>query len=93
VDILKNEPRLGVFGQASSAEEALGGIPGLKPDLVLLNFTVPGMNGQDLIERLRSKWLTLWQKNCCWISVRGRMAESGLWSAGRLIGWVIVAQG
>src|ERR1017187_10489108 len=56
VEILKSEPGLAVCGQAGSAEEALRDIPRLKPDLVLVDITLPGMSGLDLIKRLRPKY-------------------------------------
>jgi DNA-binding NarL/FixJ family response regulator len=56
VDILKSEPDLAVCGQAGSAEEALRQIPKLAPDLVLVDITLPGMSGLDLIKRLRPKY-------------------------------------
>jgi DNA-binding NarL/FixJ family response regulator len=56
VEILKSEPGLAVCGQAASAEEALRAIPGLKPDLVLVDITLPGMSGLELIKRLRRKY-------------------------------------
>jgi DNA-binding NarL/FixJ family response regulator len=56
VDILKGEPGLTVCGQTGSAEEALRDIPGLKPDLVLVDITLPGLSGLDLIKRLRPKY-------------------------------------
>jgi len=56
VEMLKSEPGLAVCGQAGSAEQALRDIPGLKPDLVLVDITLPGMSGLDLIKRLRPKY-------------------------------------
>ncbi len=56
VEIIKGEPGLAVCGQAGSAEEALRDIPGLTPDLVLVDITLPGMSGLDLIKRLRPKY-------------------------------------
>jgi DNA-binding NarL/FixJ family response regulator len=55
VEILKSEPGLAVCGQVGSAEDALRDIPGLKPDLVLVDITLPGMSGLELIKRLRPK--------------------------------------
>jgi DNA-binding NarL/FixJ family response regulator len=49
VEILKSEPNLTVCGQAASAEEALRDIPRLKPDLALVDITLPGMSGLELI--------------------------------------------
>jgi DNA-binding NarL/FixJ family response regulator len=59
VEILKSEPGLAVCGQAGSAEEALRDIPGLAPDLVLVDITLPGMSGLELIKRLRPKFLKI----------------------------------
>jgi DNA-binding NarL/FixJ family response regulator len=56
VEILNSEPGLAVCGQAGSAEEALRDIPCLKPNLVLIDITLPGMSGLDLIKRLRAKY-------------------------------------
>jgi DNA-binding NarL/FixJ family response regulator len=56
VEILKSEPNLTVCGQAASAEEALRDIPRLKPDLALVDITLPGMSGLELIKRLRPKY-------------------------------------
>jgi DNA-binding NarL/FixJ family response regulator len=56
VNILKSEPGLAVCGQAGSAAEAWRAIPGLKPDLVLVDITLPGIGGLDLIKRLRAKY-------------------------------------
>ena len=56
VEILKSEPGLAVCGQAGSAEDALRDIPRLTPDLVLVDITLPGMSGLELIKRLRPKY-------------------------------------
>ncbi|MGO8700091.1 MAG: response regulator transcription factor [Limisphaerales bacterium] len=53
VEVLKTEPGLTVCGKAGSAEVALRLIPRLKPDLVLVDITLPGMSGLDLIKQLR----------------------------------------
>jgi DNA-binding NarL/FixJ family response regulator len=55
VEVLKSESGLTVCGQASSAEDALRDIPRLKPDLVLVDITLPGLSGLELIKRLRPK--------------------------------------
>jgi DNA-binding NarL/FixJ family response regulator len=47
---------LAVCGQAGSAEDALRDIPRLTPDLVLVDITLPGMSGLELIKRLRPKY-------------------------------------
>jgi DNA-binding NarL/FixJ family response regulator len=54
VQILGMEPGLRVCGEAGDAETALRDIPGLKPDLVLVDITLPGKSGLDLIKELRA---------------------------------------
>jgi DNA-binding NarL/FixJ family response regulator len=54
VQILGMEPGLKVCGEAGDAETALRDIPGLKPDLVLVDITLPGKSGLDLIKELRA---------------------------------------
>jgi DNA-binding NarL/FixJ family response regulator len=55
VQVLGVEPDLAVCGEASDAEEALRAIPGRKPDLVLVDITLPGKSGLDLIKELRAE--------------------------------------
>ncbi len=54
VQILGGEPDLAVCGEAGDAEEALDAIPRVKPDLVLVDITLPGKSGLDLIKELRA---------------------------------------
>jgi DNA-binding NarL/FixJ family response regulator len=54
VQILKPEPDLEVCGQAGNAEEAMAAIPRLRPDLVLVDISLPGRNGLELIKDLRA---------------------------------------
>jgi DNA-binding NarL/FixJ family response regulator len=54
VQILGMEPDLEVCGEAGDAESALRDIPRLKPDLVLVDITLPGKSGLDLIKELRA---------------------------------------
>ncbi|GAA4720715.1 response regulator [Sphingomonas lutea] len=47
------------FGQLecthfSSGEEALERLPAIAPDLIVLDFRLPGMNGQQVLEKIRS---------------------------------------
>jgi DNA-binding NarL/FixJ family response regulator len=46
---------LAVCGEADSAEEALDKIKSLKPDLVVVDLTLPGKSGLDLIKELRAQ--------------------------------------
>src|SRR5262249_430222 len=41
------------LGSYESAEEALLGIPRQKPDVVLMDINLPGMNGIDCVQRLK----------------------------------------
>lgn len=40
-------------GQHASAEEALAGIPRERPDVVLMDINLPGMNGVECVRRLK----------------------------------------
>jgi DNA-binding NarL/FixJ family response regulator len=54
VQILNAEKGLAVCGEAGDADEALRAVPGLKPDLVLVDLTIPGKSGLELIKELRA---------------------------------------
>ncbi|MFU8861969.1 MAG: response regulator [Cyclonatronaceae bacterium] len=43
-----------VCGQAESAEEAISDIPVKKPDIVVVDISLPGMNGIELIKHLKA---------------------------------------
>jgi DNA-binding NarL/FixJ family response regulator len=43
-----------VCGAVSTAEEALDAIPEADPDLLLVDVSLPGMSGIDLLEELRA---------------------------------------
>lgn len=51
---LNAEPSLVVVGEARSGEEALITLDRLEPEIILVDFSLPGMNGAELIERLRA---------------------------------------
>ncbi len=53
VQILNAEKDLVVCGEAGTADRALKGIVGLKPDLALVDITLPGKSGLELIKELR----------------------------------------
>jgi DNA-binding NarL/FixJ family response regulator len=44
-----------VCGQAESAEDAISDIPSKKPDIVVIDISLPGMNGIELIKHLKSR--------------------------------------
>lgn len=54
VMLIENEPDLEVCSVAGTATEALDALLELNPDLVLADFSLPGMSGIKLIERLRT---------------------------------------
>ena len=55
VQIIKGEKDLTGCGEAGDAERALPAIARLKPDLVLVDITLPGKSGLELIRELRSR--------------------------------------
>jgi len=54
VQIINTEEGLSVCGEAGDAETALIEIPRVKPDLVLVDITLPGKSGLELIREIRS---------------------------------------
>ena len=55
VQIISGEKDLSVCGEAGDADHALQAIARLKPDLVLVDITLPGKSGLELIKELRSR--------------------------------------
>jgi len=55
VQIINSEGDLTVCGEAEDAESDLKAIPGLKPDLVLVDISLPGKSGLELIKDLRAR--------------------------------------
>src|ERR1039457_4328330 len=53
VQIVNGEKDLTVSGHAGTATEALQKIARLKPDLVLVDITLPGKSGLEIIKELR----------------------------------------
>jgi DNA-binding NarL/FixJ family response regulator len=51
--VLESEADLTICGTAGTANQALKAIAGLKPDLVLVDITLPGRSGLELIKELR----------------------------------------
>ncbi|HHH45186.1 MAG TPA: phosphate regulon transcriptional regulatory protein PhoB [Gammaproteobacteria bacterium] len=46
------------YDEAGDAEQALAAVASRPPDLVLLDWMLPGMSGADLVRRLRSEEIT-----------------------------------
>lgn len=53
--MLELEPGLTVCGEAGTAHEALERIPEAAPDLIIVDVSLPGMDGIELIRRLKEK--------------------------------------
>lgn len=51
---LESEPDLDVVGQAASAEDAMDEVEKLKPDLVIVDVSLPGMSGLEFIKHLHA---------------------------------------
>ena len=54
VSLINSEPDLQVCGEASSAEEAFDQAAELEFDVAIVDLSLPGVNGVELIKRLRS---------------------------------------
>jgi DNA-binding NarL/FixJ family response regulator len=52
-EVLKSAERVVFVGSYCSAEEALEGIPKVKPDVILMDIKLPGMSGIECVARLR----------------------------------------
>ncbi|MFW5774734.1 MAG: response regulator [Chitinivibrionales bacterium] len=50
----KNYPQVTEFGESDSAEKALDEIPSFHPDLLLVDISLPGIDGIEMIRRLDS---------------------------------------
>lgn len=53
-EIIKHEDDLDVCGTATTANEGMEAVNKLKPDLVLVDITLPGKNGIEFIKDVRS---------------------------------------
>jgi DNA-binding NarL/FixJ family response regulator len=54
-ELLNHTEDLIVCGEAASAEEALERIPAASPDLAVVDLSLPGMSGMDLVSSLNAK--------------------------------------
>jgi len=52
--LLQNHPEISVIGHALDGEEALGQIELMKPDVILMDINMPGLNGIETTKRLLS---------------------------------------
>src|SRR5204863_7001130 len=51
---INREPDLTVCGQAETAYQALNALTKLKPDLALVDISMPGKNGLELVKDIRA---------------------------------------
>lgn len=57
--ILQREPDINICGEADSGEAALLQIPHTAPDIVLVDFSLPGMNGLEFVQHLHKEYPAL----------------------------------
>lgn len=56
---LENSVEFTICGQSESAEEALSEIPSLSPDACVVDISLPGMNGIELVKNLLAQYPAL----------------------------------
>ncbi len=54
--LLMQEPDIAVVGEVEDVEQALERVAGQRPDLVLLDWELPGQNGDSALVELRAAW-------------------------------------
>jgi DNA-binding NarL/FixJ family response regulator len=54
-DLISREPDLEICGQAKTVEEALAAIPACQPDLVIVDVSLSGKNGIELVTALKEQ--------------------------------------
>lgn len=54
--LINQEPDLTVVGEAGDAQEAMSLIDALKPDILLVDISLSGMDGLELIKHIRSRF-------------------------------------
>jgi DNA-binding NarL/FixJ family response regulator len=55
-DVLALDDRIEVIARAKDGEEALALLEELSPDVIVLDFAMPGANGIDIAEEIRERW-------------------------------------
>lgn len=57
--VLQREADINICGEADSGEAALLQLPHTAPDVVLVDFSLPGMNGLEFVQHLHKEYPTL----------------------------------
>ena len=52
-DVIAENPRFRIVGEASNGEEAVHQVTALKPDIAIVDVDMPRLNGLELLRRLR----------------------------------------
>ena len=73
-DMLKNEDGIQVVGNAETGDEAYRMIVDSKPDVVLLDVIMPGMDGVEVMEKVKTEGNL--EKNPCFIVVSAAGSEN-----------------
>lgn len=73
-DMLKNEDGIEVVGNAKTGDEAYKMIVDSKPDVVLLDVIMPGMDGVEVMEKVKTEGNL--DKNPCFIVVSAAGSEN-----------------
>jgi DNA-binding NarL/FixJ family response regulator len=53
--LLSQDPELEVVGEADNGRDALRALGGLKPDLILMDISMPGMNGIEAVSEIKRR--------------------------------------
>src|SRR5262245_61347966 len=81
-------PDVECCGAAANAEEALEQIGDARPDLVIVDISLPGMNGLDFIREAKTRW-----PNLLWVVLTGHNETAYMWRAFSLGAKGYVAKG